>query len=72
MVHCMASRPCPAQRFVSSRIFRVCSARSRLLVTVQRRQAVCSSAANDNAVMRRTVLEAQMATADNFSPFGQV
>ena len=62
-------RPCLELRFASSCIPGAASLRLR---TVQHRQTtVCSSAAGGNT-LQKTVLEAQIATAENFRPFGQV
>lgn len=65
-------RPCVALRCVGSCIPEVSCAASLRLRTVQRRRAtVCSSAADGNT-LQKTVLEARIATAENFRPFGQV
>ena len=75
--HCTRERLAPPRPFIALRcagscIPEVCCAASLRLRTVQRRRTtVCGTAADGNT-MQKPVLEAQIATAENFRPFGQV
>jgi hypothetical protein len=62
-------RPCLAPRCAGSCIPGAASLRLR---TVQHRRTMVCSSATDGHTLQKTVLEAQVATAENFRPFGQV